>query len=169
MAIGDEALAVAAAVHFGLIAPEQWPMAAAYLIAAGFDGPKLVEVASLPGSPSAWAVGPLLPELLAEIHAPDLTDADAAPAVARLLSMATQDDDLLLRALARLARPSGHWAEPLIAAYFALDEVEMGTFPGAMFGATTSGAISDVRALPKLEIESGLAEALCGAAQIGEG
>ena len=71
--LGDEVLAVAAAHHFGLPRTEEWPAVAACLVAAGIEGENTVALAGLPRTASGWEVDQLVPAMLVEAGAPNLT------------------------------------------------------------------------------------------------
>jgi hypothetical protein len=102
---GDEALAVAAAQRLGSVRSDEWPLIAAFLLAAGIDGEGIATLAGLPRSASGWEVDQLVPVALAEAQAPDLTVEQASEVLARVLAHAIPDtgDHQLIRELAEFA------------------------------------------------------------------
>ena len=74
----DDAEAVAGFARLGLIATDNWPMVAAWLLDSGFEGASLVALAALDTRADAWDVDPLHSESLQEISAPVLDEDRAA-------------------------------------------------------------------------------------------
>jgi len=132
MDTGDEVACVAAAHHLGLIAANSWPMVAAYLVAAGYDGEDLVALASLPATASGWSVDQLVPGALTDVSAPSLTDDHAAEVVARLIALLMPEGKHpLVRSLAAVAVQRENY-DPgvLLDAFLLEDTLDAGWLPG---------------------------------------
>ena len=83
----DDATAVAAFAHLGLIRTDMWPMIAAWLLDSGFEGPSIVAMACLDSHADAWDVDPLRAELMREIAAPNVDHDRAAYVVGATLAL----------------------------------------------------------------------------------
>jgi hypothetical protein len=122
MSTGDELTAVGAAHRLGLIRSNRWPMVAAYLIAAGWDGEDLVALASLSDAATGWEVEPLIPGALTEAGVPELTVEQGGDVVARLLAQLQGNrDHPVVRTLAAIA-PQLNYPGGLIGKAYGLEE-----------------------------------------------
>ena len=161
MATSDEVLTVAAAHRLGLVRTDQWPMVAAQLIAAGHDGEALIRVAGLPPSASGWEVDQLLPQLLAELDAPDLDIDGAGEVAARLLATSVGGSGhSVIRALAPLAPDLGYPGGRIGQAYQLSEWLDCDCHEGSQERIDADRFEQDVRRLPRLDIPPALAEAL---------
>ena len=97
-------MAVAAAQRLGLVRTDLGPLVAAYLSAPGYDEPAVVELAGLPQTASGWEVDQLVPAVLTDLQAPELSDEEAGEVAARLLRQGLpRGDHPIIRRLASLA------------------------------------------------------------------
>jgi hypothetical protein len=104
----DERRIVGAAHQLGLILSSRWPDVAAHLLAQGAYGEAVAELAGLSRTASPWAVDQLVPNLLSELAAPELSSGEAGDLIARLLGQvaaitAAVDEFAVVRELARLS------------------------------------------------------------------
>lgn len=163
MEVGDEVLSVAAAHRLGLVRTEQWPMVAALLLAAGFDGEALVDLAGRPRAVSGWEVDRLVPRMLEELHAPTVDVEAAGDVAARLLASSPGAvDHPVIRSLALLAPgldyPGGRIGE----AYQLAEWLDCDCHEGSQERLDARAFEAEVRALPPLAIPLSLARALTG-------
>jgi hypothetical protein len=160
---GDEALAAAVAHRLGLVRSDRWPLIAAHLVAAGHDGPAVVELAGLSNTASGWEVDQLLPDVLAELPAPDLSDALAGEVAARLLGQGLPDDGHpIIRTLAQLAPGLDYPTGPIGRSYYLEEWLDCDCHKDSNERRDATAYEAELRALPPLNISDALAEALAG-------
>jgi hypothetical protein len=160
---GDEALAVATAQRLQLVRTDRWPLVAAHLVAAGYDGPAVVELAGLPHTASGWEVDQLVPAILADLGAPELSDEQAGEVAARLLGQGLPHGGHdIIRTLAALAPALDYPGGPIGEAYGLSEWLDCDCHDGSSKRKEAAVFEAQLRALPPLNISDGLAEALAG-------
>jgi len=159
---GDEVVAVAAAQRLGWIRSDQWPLVAAYLLAAGIEGDGIAMLAGLPRSASGWEVDQLVPVVLEEARAPALTVAEAADILARMLAREVDDagNHPLLRNLADLAPGLDYPGGRIGQAYWLSEWLDCECHVGSSERAAADAFEAELRALPPLRMDPALATAL---------
>jgi len=157
----DDVLVVAAAHRLKLIRTDQWPMVAAVLVAEGFEGDALVEVAALSRSASGWQLDQLVPRLLNELGAPELEVEQAGDIAARLLARSIGGPDHpVIRALAPLAPSLDYPGGRIGQAYHLSEWLDCECHEGSTERAEADQFEDELRGLPPLQIPAALAEAL---------
>lgn len=161
---GDEVVAVAAAQRLGWIRSDQWPLVAAFLLAAGIEGDGIAMLAGLSRSASGWEVDQLVPVVLEEARAPALTVAAAADVLARILVRGVDDagDHPLLRSLADLAPGLDYPGGRIGQAYWLSEWLDCECHVGSSERAAADAFEAELRALPPLRVDPALAAALSG-------
>jgi hypothetical protein len=161
----DELLAVSAAQLFGVIRSDRWPMVAAYLLAAEFDGEAVVELAALSASgASGWLVDQLVPRALKEIGAPELNEEQAGQLLARLLAQVlTGSNHPVIRSLASLAPGADYPGGPVGEAHNLSEWLDCDCHEGTSEREAAHRYEAELRQLPKLHVDQRLAEAIVGA------
>jgi hypothetical protein len=160
---GDEAVAVAAAQRLGLVRTDLWPLVAAHLIAAGYDEPAVVELAGLPHTASGWEVDQLVPAVLTDLQAPELSDEEAGEVAARLLRQGLpRGDHPIIRRLASLAPGLDYPRGPIGQSYGLEEWLDCDCHDGSSERQAATAYEEELRSLPPLRISDGLASALAG-------
>lgn len=160
---GDQVLAVATAQWLRLVRTDRWPLVAAHLLATGHDGPAVVELAGLPKTASGWEVDQLVPAVLADLTAPDLSDEQAGEVAARLLGQGLpQGGHDIIRTLGALAPALDYPGGPIGRAYSLLEWLDCDCHAVSPEREEATVYEAQLRALPPLHISNGLAEALVG-------
>ena len=160
---GDEALAVAVAHRLKLVRSDRWPLVAAHLLVAGHDGGAVVELASLSRPVSGWEVDQLLPDVLAELSAPELSDEEAGEVAARLLGQRLPDDGHpIIRTLAALAPGLDYPDGPIGRSYYLDEWLDCDCHRDSQERLDATSYEAALRALPPLHVTDALAEALVG-------
>ena len=163
MSTGDEALAVAAAHRLRLVRTDLWPLVAAHLLAAGYETPAIVELACLPHTVSGWEVDQLLPGVLAELQAPDLSDERAGEVAARLLGQGLpRGGHPIIHTLAALAPALDYPRGPIGKAYGLEEWLDCDCHDGSSERQEATVYEEALRSLPPLHISDALATALAG-------
>jgi hypothetical protein len=159
----DAVLATAACHRVGMVRTNRWPVVAAHLVALGFDGDQVIELAGVTDPASGWEVDQLVPSVLQQIAAPILGIDEAATIVARVLAQGSNPaaEYPITRALADLA-PALDYPPGLINQAHAA--VEWQGIPAdedfVPFSAQAEQFEDELRELAPLDLPQGLAEAL---------
>lgn len=140
-------------------------MVAAHLVAGGADGAALVELAGLSRGASGWAVDQLLDRALREAGVPTVDVSDAVDVVARMLaarvrSISSPPDHVVVRTLATLAPGLGYPEGVIGDAYHAAEWLDCDCHRVSPERDATDALENELRALPPLDIDDGLLVAL---------
>lgn len=158
---GDEFLVVSALHTLGMIRTDQWPMAASYLLVAGADGPKVLELAAQRADASGWLVDRLVEDVVVEANLVTLNPDEAGEIAAQLLGQNhASGDHRAIRVLAALA-PSLDYPGGRIGEAYSLSEwLDCQCHIGSPERAAADAFEQELAALPPLNIPDGLAACL---------